>query len=139
MTVPTNAFQTFQAIGIREDKASIETKVRTMPTDPARVKRSDPGDPLKCPVWQFHKVYSDAPTQAWASAGCTSAGIGCLECKQPVIESILREQQPMLARAEPYVAQPKIVRDIIDAGTQRARTVAQTTMRDVRDAMGLSY
>jgi tryptophanyl-tRNA synthetase len=127
------------SIAIREDKVSIEHKVRRMPTDPARVKRTDPGEPERCPVWQFHKVYSDTATQQWASTGCRSAGIGCLECKQPVIDAILKEQQPMLERAEPYVANPKIVRDIIDAGTERARTTARETMRDVREAMGLNY
>ena len=127
------------AIGIREERKSIEHKVRTMPTDPARVKRSDPGDPEKCPVWQFHQVYSDEATRQWASSGCKSAGIGCLECKQPVIDAILREQQPMLERAEPYVSAPKLVRDIIDSGTDRARQTAQATMREVRGAMGLNY
>ena len=127
------------SIAMREDKASIEHKVRRMPTDPARIKRTDVGDPNKCPVWQFHKVYSDAPTQAWASLGCTTAGIGCLECKQPVIDAILKEQQPMLARAEPYVSNPKIVRDIIDAGTDRARATARQTMAEVRTAMGIDY
>jgi tryptophanyl-tRNA synthetase len=127
------------AIGIREEKKSIEVKVRTMPTDPARVKRSDPGDPEKCPVWQFHQVYSDATTQQWASSGCKSAGIGCLECKQPVIDAILREQQPMLERAEPYMASPKLVRDIVDAGTDRARKTARATMHEVRAAIGLNY
>jgi tryptophanyl-tRNA synthetase len=110
-----------------------------MPTDPARVKRTDVGDPSRCPVWQFHKVYSPAETQVWVDKGCRSAGIGCLECKQPVIDAVLREQQPMLARAEPYVTNPSIVRDIIDAGTDQARAVAQETMRDVRAAIGLAY
>ena len=127
------------SIAIREDKASIEQKVRRMPTDPARVKRTDPGDPMKCPVWQFHLVYSDAGTREWVTRGCTSAGIGCLECKQPVIDSILKEQQPMLERAEPYMVNPKIVRDIVDAGTERARVVARETMAEVRTAMGLNY
>jgi tryptophanyl-tRNA synthetase len=69
--------------------------------------------------------------------GCTSAGIGCLECKQPVIDAVLREQQPMLERAQPYVDHPALVRDILDAGTERARQTARETMREVRDAMGL--
>jgi tryptophanyl-tRNA synthetase len=126
-------------IAIREDKASIETKLKRMPTDPARVKRTDAGDPERCPVWQFHKVYSDVPTQAWVQQGCTSAGIGCLECKQPIIDAVLREQQPMLERAQPYVDNPKLVRDIVDAGTDRARQVARATMVDVRAAIGLNY
>jgi tryptophanyl-tRNA synthetase len=127
------------AIAIREDKSSIEQKVRRMPTDPARVKRTDAGKPERCPVWEFHKVYSSEATRQWVTQGCKSAGIGCLECKQPVIDGILAEQQPMLARAEPYIANPKIVRDIVDAGTERARVTARETMREVREAMGLNY
>jgi tryptophanyl-tRNA synthetase len=127
------------AIAIREDKASIETKIKRMPTDPARVKRTDAGDPARCPVWQFHKVYSDASAQTWVQNGCKSAGIGCLECKQPIIDAVLREQQPMLERAQPYVDNPKLVRDIVDAGTDRAREVARATMVDVRTAIGLNY
>jgi len=127
------------AIAIREDKSSLEQKVRRMPTDPARVKRTDAGNPERCPVWEFHKVYSNEATRQWVTQGCKSAGIGCLECKQPVIDGILAEQQPMLARAEPYIANPKIVRDIVDAGTERARATARETMREVREAMGLNY
>jgi tryptophanyl-tRNA synthetase len=127
------------AIAIREDRATIEQKVKRMPTDPARVKRTDAGDPDKCPVWQFHKVYSDASTQQWVTQGCKSASIGCLECKQPIIDAILQEQQPMLERAEAYVTNPRIVRDIVDAGTEKARMTARETMRDVREAMGLNY
>jgi tryptophanyl-tRNA synthetase len=127
------------AIAIREDRATIEQKVKRMPTDPARVKRTDAGDPDKCPVWQFHKVYSDASTQQWVTQGCKSASIGCLECKQPIIDAILKEQQPMLERAEAYVTNPRIVRDIVDAGTEKARMTARETMRDVREAMGLNY
>ena len=127
------------AIAMREDKASIETKVRRMPTDPARVKRTDAGNPDRCPVWQFHLVYSPETTKTWVKTECTRAGIGCLECKQPIIDAILAEQAPMLARAEPFVSNPRLVRDIVDAGTQRARIAAQETMRDVREAMGLNY
>ena len=126
-------------IAMREDKASIETKVKRMPTDPARVKRSDAGNPERCPVWQFHLVYSPVATRDWVQTECVRAGMGCLECKQPVIDAIIAEQQPMLARAEPFVSNPRLVRDIVDAGTQRARVTAQETMRDVREAMGLNY
>ena len=125
------------SIAIREERAVVEHKVRRMPTDPARVRRSDPGDPERCPVWQFHLAYSDDDTRAWVRRGCTSAGIGCIECKQPVIDSILREQQPMLERAQPYVDQPALVRDILDDGCARARDAARETMAEVRDAMGL--
>jgi tryptophanyl-tRNA synthetase len=127
------------AIAMREDKASIEQKIKRMPTDPARVKVTDPGNPDVCPVWQFHKVYSDADTCAWVRDGCPKAKFGCLSCKQPVIDAVLREQQPMLERAQPYVSNPQRVREIIDLGTQRARQVAQETMTDVRTAIGLNY
>ena len=127
------------AIEMREEPAQVEAKIRTMPTDPQRVRRSDVGDPARCPVWQFHQVYSDAPTQQWAHDGCTTAGIGCLDCKQPVIAAILREQQPWRERAEQLLANPKQVHWIVEMGTERARTVARQTMKDVRDVMGLSY
>ena len=127
------------AIAMREAPAEVERKIRHMQTDPARVRRSDPGDPEKCPVWQFHKVYSDAETQAWVVHGCTTAAIGCLDCKQPVIEAVIREQAPWRERAEPYLANPKRVHWIVEVGTERARTVARETMREVREAMGLSY
>ncbi|MHA6847324.1 tryptophan--tRNA ligase [Ralstonia syzygii] len=126
-------------IRMREDKASVEKKVRTMPTDPARVRRTDPGDPDKCPVWQLHQVYSDADTKEWVKKGCRSAGIGCLECKQPVIDGILREQQPMLERAQKYMDDPSLLRAIIADGCDNARKVTQETMREVREAMGLAY
>ncbi|WP_089397966.1 tryptophan--tRNA ligase [Noviherbaspirillum humi] len=126
-------------IALREDRDSVIKKVRTMPTDPARVRRTDAGDPEKCPVWQLHKVYSDEPTKQWVQQGCRSAGIGCLECKQPVLDGILKEQEPMRERAQQYIDNPKLVRDIVFAGCDKARALAQETMREVRDAMGLSY
>ena len=127
------------SIAMREDRATIEQKVKRMPTDPARQKRTDAGNPDKCPVWQFHLVYSDAGQREWVAQGCKTAGIGCLDCKQPIIDAILREQQPMLERAEPYITNPKIVRDIVDAGTEKARKTARETMQEVRSAMGLNY
>ncbi len=127
------------AILMRDEPAEVTRKVRGMTTDPARVRRTDPGDPEKCPVWQFHKVYSDAATQDWVVTGCKTAGIGCLDCKQPVIDAILHEQQPWRERAESYLSNPKQVQWIVEMGTERARTVARQTMRDVRSAMGLSY
>ncbi|VVD93161.1 tryptophan--tRNA ligase [Pandoraea terrigena] len=126
-------------IGLREDVESITRKVRTMPTDPARVRRTDPGDPEKCPVWQLHQVYSDDDTRDWVQKGCRSAGIGCIECKQPVIEGILREQQPMLERAQKYVDDPSLLRAIVADGCEKARKSAQEVMREVREAMGLQY
>ncbi|MBW7859700.1 MAG: tryptophan--tRNA ligase [Rhodocyclaceae bacterium] len=126
-------------IFLREEAESVTKKIRTMQTDPARVRRTDPGDPEKCPVWQFHQIYSDTATCAWVQEGCRSAGIGCLECKQPVVEAVLKEQSVMHDRAQPYVEDPSLVRNIIADGCERARKLAQETMRDVRDAMGLSY
>jgi tryptophanyl-tRNA synthetase len=126
-------------IAMREAPAQVEAKIRRMPTDPQRVRRTDPGNPERCPVWQFHQVYSDAPTREQVVAGCTSAGIGCLECKQPVIDAILREQQPWRERAAELVADPARVRAIVDEGTSRARDTARQTMAEVRAAMGLDY
>lgn len=127
------------AIALREDKDSVAKKVRTMPTDPARVRRTDPGDPARCPVWQFHQVYSDSPTQEWVVKGCMSAGIGCIECKQPVIDAIVKEQEPMHERAQQYLDDPSLVRAIVADGNDTARKLALDTMRDVREAMGLAY
>jgi tryptophanyl-tRNA synthetase len=127
------------SIAMRDDPAVVTQKVRGMKTDPARARRTDPGTPEKCPVWEFHKVYTDADTRAWVQQGCTSAGIGCLDCKQPVIDAIIREQQPWRERAEALMANPKQVHWIVEMGTERARTVAKQTMRDVREAMGLNY
>ncbi len=126
-------------ITLREDEASVTKKIRTMPTDPARVRRSDVGDPDKCPVWQLHQVYSNEDTKQWVQKGCRSAGIGCLECKQPVIQAVLDEQKPMRERAQMYLDDPVLVRNIISDGCEKARKLAAVTMRDVREAMGLGY
>jgi tryptophanyl-tRNA synthetase len=126
-------------IAMREEPAEVEKKIKRMPTDPQRVRRTDAGDPQRCPVWQFHKVYSTAETQAWAQQGCTTAGIGCLECKQPVIESIQQEQAVWRERAESYLSNPKKIHWLMEVGTERARSVARETMREVREAMGLTY
>lgn len=127
------------AVLMRDEPAAVEKKIRGMATDPARVRRTDAGDPQRCPVWQFHKVYSDAATKDWVVKGCTSAGIGCLDCKQPVIDAIVREQRPWRERAEAYLSNPKHVHWVVEIGTERARTVAKRTMKDVREAMGLNY
>jgi tryptophanyl-tRNA synthetase len=126
-------------ITLREEPDSVARKIRTMPTDPARVRRSDPGDPDKCPVWEFHKVYSDEATRRWVQQGCRSAGIGCLECKQPIIDAVLKELAPMRERAKAYLDDPALVRNIIADGCDRARKLAAETMRDVRAAMGLEH
>ncbi|MBT6412022.1 MAG: tryptophan--tRNA ligase [Betaproteobacteria bacterium] len=126
-------------ISLREDSVSIEKKIRTMPTDPARVRRTDPGDPDKCPVWQLHCIYSDEKTKDWVQEECKSAGIGCIECKQPLVESIGKTLAPIRERAQKYIDDPALVRNIIADGNDRARKLASETMRDVREAMGLDY
>jgi tryptophanyl-tRNA synthetase len=126
-------------ITLRDAPNDVEQKLKTMPTDPARVRRTDPGDPDKCPVWQFHQVYSSEDTRKWVREGCTTAGIGCIECKRPVIEAVLAELKPIQERAAEYGRDPMTVRNIIADGCQRAREAAEQTMGDVRAAMGLSY
>lgn len=126
-------------ISLRESADSVTKKIRTMQTDPARVRRTDPGEPERCPVWQFHLVYSDEGTKQWVQQGCRSAGIGCIECKHPVIDAVLKEQEPMHERAQAYIDDPTLVRSIIADGCERARKLAAETMRDVREAMGLNY
>jgi tryptophanyl-tRNA synthetase len=103
------------------------------------VRRSDPGDPEKCPVWEFHKVYSDEKRQAWVREGCTTAGIGCLECKQPVIDAVLAELAPIQARAAELARDATTIRTIVADGTRKARDVADATLAEVRAAMGLAY
>jgi tryptophanyl-tRNA synthetase len=127
------------AIALREEPESVAKKIRTMPTDPARVKRSDPGTPEKCPVWALHLVYSDDARKAWVQKGCTTAGIGCLECKQPVIDAINAELAPIRNRAQAYLDDPTLVRNIVADGCEKAKHLAAETMRDVREAMGLTY
>ena len=126
-------------IAMREAPAEVERKFRRMQTDPDRVRRTDSGDPGRCPVWQFHRVYSEADTQAWVQKGCTIAGIGCLECEQPVIDAIIAEQQPWRERADAYLGNPMQVQWIVEVGTEQARGVARATMRNVRSAIGLDY
>jgi tryptophanyl-tRNA synthetase len=126
-------------ISLREDESEVSKKIKTMPTDPARVRRTDVGDPDKCPVWQLHLVYSNDDTKQWVQKGCRSAGIGCIECKQPVITGVLEEQKPMRERAQLYLDDPSLVRNIIADGCEKARKLANETMRDVREAMGLGY
>lgn len=127
------------AIFLREEPSRIAQKVRTMQTDPARVRRNDPGNPENCPVWPLHQIYSSQETRDWAWKGCTTAGIGCLDCKQPVIDAIVKEQQPIHERAQRYLDDPQLVRNIVADGCERARKQAEETMRDVREAMGLKY
>jgi tryptophanyl-tRNA synthetase len=124
-------------IGLREEPDSIAKKLKTMQTDPARVRRTDVGDPEKCPVWSLHQVYSDEPTRAWAAAGCRSAGIGCLECKMPLIDKVVADASAMRSRAEEYEQNPELVRAILAEGSEKAREAARETLDEVRRAMHL--
>jgi tryptophanyl-tRNA synthetase len=126
-------------ISLREDPKEIERKLRTMPTDPARVRRHDPGDPAKCPVFQLHLVYSDEARRAWVTEGCTSAGIGCLDCKQPLVEAVLAELAPIRERAREFEQNPQRVRNILLEGAEAARDSADDTMKEVKAAIGLNY
>ncbi len=126
-------------IALREEPDSVQQKIQTMPTDPARVRRTDPGDPAKCPVWPFHHVYCDESTQKWVQEGCRTAAIGCLECKQKVIDAVIAELEPIRSRAEEYARDRTLVKNIIAEGNERARDVAEETLDDVRQAMGLGY
>jgi tryptophanyl-tRNA synthetase len=126
-------------ISLREEPETVTQKIKTMTTDPARVKRTDPGDPARCPVFELHKIYSDAATRDWVSDGCRSAGIGCIDCKAPLAEAILAEQQPMRERAIQFEQNPDLVRSIIAEGCEKARTQARATLEEVRSVMGLDY
>lgn len=126
-------------ISLREPIDLVSKKISTMPTDPARVRRTDPGTPEKCPVWQLHEIYSDTSTKEWVQQGCRSAGIGCLECKRPVIDAVIAELQPIQVRASEYEKNPDAVKAVLDRGTAAARETAGQTMQEVRQAMGLNY
>jgi tryptophanyl-tRNA synthetase len=126
-------------IALREPPESVEKKIKTMPTDPARVRRNDPGNPDHCPVWQLHQVYSNDEIKSWVETGCKEAKIGCIECKQPVIEAINKELKPIQERASHYIEDPDLVKNIVAEGCEKARKLARETMREVREAMGLNY
>jgi tryptophanyl-tRNA synthetase len=126
-------------IGLREDPDAVAKKLKTMVTDPARVRRSDPGDPDKCPVWDLHKIYSDADTQAWVQQGCRTAGIGCLDCKKRVADVIVAEITAIRARAQEFEENRDLVRGIIAEGCEKARDVARQTLEEVHTAMGMNY
>nr|VFJ65330.1 MAG: tryptophanyl-tRNA synthetase [Candidatus Kentron sp. FW] len=126
-------------ITLREEPESVIHKLRTMPTDPARVYRTDPGTPSKCPVWQLHQVYSTQEVQTWAQENCQNGTIGCLDCKQPVIDAVLHEQEPIREKAQKYLEQPDLIRSIISEGCAKARNAANETLEEVRHAMGVMY
>jgi len=124
-------------ISLRDDIDTVAKKVRTMPTDTQRVRRDDPGNPEVCPVWQLHEVYSSDETKQWAEQGCRSAGIGCIDCKGPIIEAIQAELAPIQERAKEFEEQPALVRNILEEGASAARDEARATLEEVRQAMGL--
>lgn len=126
-------------IPLRAEPDEVSKKVRTMPTDPARIRLSDPGDPDKCPVWQFHLTYSDEATRERVQTQCRSAGWGCLECKQPVIDAIIAEQEPIRERARQYEGNRDLLRSIVVEGTEKARDEVRDTLEEVREAVGLDY
>ena len=124
---------------LREDPIVVEQKIRTMQTDPQRVRRDDPGDPSKCPVFELHEIYSEKDVRDWASDGCRNAGIGCVDCKGPLIDAINKEQAPFIQRAEQFENNHDLVRSIVIEGSEAARDVARETLEDVRSAIGISY
>jgi len=124
-------------IGLREDPQAVAQKLRAMKTDPARARRTDPGDPDKCPVWDLHKIYSDEAVRSWVNEGCRSAGIGCLDCKQPLIDKIVEEVTAMRRRGQEFEEHPELIRDIVAEGDEKAREAARQTLEDVRRAMHL--
>ena len=126
-------------ISLRESPASVEEKIKKMQTDTNRVRREDPGDPGRCPVWNLHEVYSTDEVKDWVQKGCRSAGIGCLDCKGPLIDSILKEQSPIRERAREYQEDAETVRGIISDGCEAAREIARKTIVEVKQAMGLEY
>jgi tryptophanyl-tRNA synthetase len=126
-------------IRLREEPDDVSKKIRTMTTDPARVRRNDSGNPDVCPVFKLHEIYSDEDVRDWVREGCTSAGIGCVDCKNPLIDAVLEEQQPIRERAEQYEDNPELVKGIVAEGCDKARQVAKGTLEEVRSAMGLSY
>lgn len=125
-------------IGLTEEPDSVASKIKKMPTDPARIKRTDPGDPNKCPVWSLHKVYSNESVKKWVEEGCRSAGIGCLDCKKPLMDSIIAEQKPIIEKSKYYEENPQLVKNILLEGTESARSVAKSTLEEVKIAMGIA-
>jgi tryptophanyl-tRNA synthetase len=126
-------------ISLRDKPDVVDEKVRTMQTDPARIRLSDPGNPEKCPVWNLHQVYSSEDTKQWVQEGCRYAKIGCLDCKRPIIEAIQKELAPIQERAEPYIENPTLVKSILNEGSEAAREEAKETLIEVREVIGVDY
>ncbi|QMT60422.1 tryptophan--tRNA ligase [Legionella sp. PC997] len=126
-------------IMLREPPEQVEKKILTMPTDPARIKRTDPGEPEKCPVWQFHKIYSNNEIKDWVQKGCRSAGIGCIECKRPIVDAVNKELKPIQEAITEYESDLSSVKRIVSEGSEAAREVACKNLSTVREVMGLDY
>jgi len=126
-------------ISLRDAPDEINSKLRRMTTDPARMRRTDPGDPEKCPVWQLHKTYSDSERKQWVQKGCQTASIGCLDCKKPLIDAIQAELEPIRIEATELEKNPDVIKNIIAEGCEAAQDEAIDTLRGVREAMGLNY
>lgn len=126
-------------ISLREEPSEIESKIRKMMTDPARVRLKDPGNPSNCPVYDLHRVYSSEDTKSWVRNGCTNASIGCIDCKKPLIDSINTEQQIMIERAQQFEEDPDLVHSIIQEGSEQARLVARDTLDEVKECIGISH
>ncbi len=126
-------------IALREEPGVVESKIRTMQTDPARVRLTDPGEPGSCPVFALHQVYSNQEVLDWCTTGCRTAGIGCIDCKQPLIDSINVEQELIRSRAQQFEEDADLVHAVIQEGSEKARVIARETMDDVKEAVGISY
>ncbi|HYD46925.1 MAG TPA: tryptophan--tRNA ligase [Terriglobales bacterium] len=116
----------------------VEQKLTRMATDPARVRRVDPGNPELCPAFQWHRIYCTAEEIDYVSQGCRTAGIGCVDCKRVMIKHVLAELEPMHARRAELTQQPDRVGDVLASGNRRAQEVAGSTLAEVRDALGLA-
>lgn len=125
-------------ISLREEPDAVAKKIKTMPTDPARVRRNDPGDPEKCPVWKLHQVYSSEDIKPLVVEGCKTASIGCIDCKQYIADAIIEELKPIQRRVKDYLSDLSGVDSIINEGCEAARDVAQDTIEEVRKVMGLT-
>lgn len=125
------------AIFLTDSEVEVRTKLKTMVTDPARIRRTDPGDPEKCPVWDLHKIYSSAERRAEVNEGCRTAGIGCIQCKGWVADGVVATLAPMQERRSEYMNNPRLVWDILENGASKARKAAEHTMECVREAMHL--
>jgi len=125
------------AIYLSDSPKEVEQKIRTMMTDPARVKRTDKGNPELSPVFQLHKIFSSKQEQEEIVRGCVTAGIGCIECKKLLIRNVFRVMEPIWAKRDALISSPDVLNDVVEKGTQKARKAAEETMLLVRNAMGL--